>query len=121
MKAAIDIDGTLTAHPGVVLTLANALRAAGWDVVFLTGCIYPGPGKADAAGMEADRRKQLAGYGADSFAVRVCVGRTLVEVATLKGVYCRDEDVHLLVDNDGLYCRTVRHMAPGTLVLRVEP
>ncbi len=47
MRVAFDIDGTLDEDPSVMASLMNALRAAGHDVVVLTGASDKKPTKAD--------------------------------------------------------------------------
>jgi uncharacterized HAD superfamily protein len=45
MKVALDIDGTISEHPGFFAVLSSALRAAGHQVLVLT---YRDPARADA-------------------------------------------------------------------------
>ena len=54
MKVALDIDGTISEHPGFFAALSSALRAAGHQVLILT---YRDPARAEAT------RSQLAGWG----------------------------------------------------------
>lgn len=120
MRAAIDIDGTLAAWPAVLGPLTNAFSAAGWDVVLLTGHSCADPAAADRTALREGRLRQVAPFRASFREVVVCVGRNGSEVAEQKGAYCREQAVSLFVDDSPDYCRAVRRLSPGTLVLGVQ-
>lgn len=119
MIAALDIDGTASAWPGVVGRLAVDLSAAGWEVVYLTGHLHPDPDRADRVALESARRSQLALLGVPPLPVVVCVGRDTADVARRKGEYLRGRGVSLFVDDTEAYCRAARQLSPGTLTLKV--
>lgn len=121
MMIAIDIDGTLAAWPGVLAPLSRALVDAGHEVVLLTGHSCPDPSKADRAALLAGRLRQVEPFLASFREIVVCVGCNSGEVANQKGDYCRDQAVHLFIDDSRNYCDSVRKASPSTLVLEVRP
>jgi hypothetical protein len=121
MKAAVDIDGTLTAWPGVVGPLTQALAGAGWDVVLLTGHLHPDPAAADRVALMTLRRAQVARFEVAFRQIVLCVGRDVAEVAALKAAYLRDNGVGLFVDDSPPYAEAARRLSPGTLTLLVLP
>lgn len=49
----------------------------------------------------------------------VCVGKDPGQVVQLKGLYCRNNNINVLFDDDQSYCSAVRAISPNTLVLKV--
>lgn len=123
MRVTIDIDGTLTAWPAVLDAVAKTILGIGGTVVLLTGCTAPDPATVNNAGLVESRRRQVRAIpGAADMAVLdivVCVGRDVADVADLKGAYCRDHGVTIVIDDAPEYCAAIRRLSPQTLVLQV--
>lgn len=117
MKAAIDIDGTVSKDPSRLGALIRALGQAGWHVVLLTGQAGDGTsGYTDRASRVAQVESLLPGL---TVPIAICWGKDHAEVAYRKGVYCQVQQVDLFIDNDPAYCQQVLQQSPETLVLQV--
>lgn len=115
---AIDIDGTTTRYPQQMKRLLDAYP----DSVLLTGCSVHDPESADIGMLLAGRHAQLEPLiGTVERHIEICVGRNSAEVAEMKGRFCREHSVQLLIDDSPDYCDAVRRLSPATAVLRVWP
>jgi len=93
MKVALDINGTIDADPVDYESLMSALRAAGHQVVILTGCSSPKPTKADI--------KEKADY-LQSIGCGHCYDKLKVfgdPPHEAKAKYCKKHHVDILIDN----------------------
>lgn len=92
-KIAVDINGTIDAAPAVFESLLSALRAAGHQVVILTGCSAPKPTKQDVA--EKAQLLESLGCGA-------CYDKLVVfgdPPHKGKAKWCKKHNVDCLIDN----------------------
>lgn len=127
MLVAVDIDGTLSAHPYKFACMIAALQTNGDDVVLLTGGIVEKP-NCDLVFQRAvsERREQVRPFFEshsfkvlDKVTIYPCLAKSFAEVVPLKGIYCRDNKVDILFDDSPSYCEAVKKLSPGTLVLKV--
>lgn len=58
MNAALDIDGTITAHPRFFSVVSRSIRASGGKVIVVTS-------RADAPGVRETTRRELRSYGVE--------------------------------------------------------
>jgi len=115
VKIAFDIDGTITKHPQRMAALMA--QFPGW--VVLTGGIAT-PDQID--GHKLARQSQLIpfiGEAIDLTLINICLGPSVAEVARLKGEYCRDHQIDILIDDSVEYCRAVQAISPTTTILQV--
>lgn len=127
MHMAIDIDGTLGSYPGVLGHLAEMYLLLGHKVTLLTGGLVERvTEEAFAASVQA-RLKQVAGFykgltpsWLSKVTIHPVLAQTFAECPPLKGEFCKNESVHLFIDDSPDYCEAVRRLSPATLVLQVK-
>jgi len=113
MKIAIDIDKTITANPRFFrLFIENQLKA-GNEVHVLTGRV------SDTEGNRAsprDRVEQLARLGITAYThlVQITRRQQYPDIGIGKGVYCRENGIDMIMEDDVLYVREISRMSPGT-------
>ena len=108
MRVAVDIDGTITRWP----VACKAILAVFADAVILTGNLHNGMTQAQ---LVAGRVEQLRPYiGEATNRIVVCVGSSVQEVGRIKGEFCRDNLIDLLIDDSDIYLDAVRRISPGT-------
>lgn len=108
MKVAVDIDGTITRWPAACKAVLDAFP----DAVILTGNIENG---ATQEQFVTARREQLRQYiGETDRDIVVCVGCSVPDVARLKGEYCRDNSIGMLLDDSDIYLDAVAKISPAT-------
>jgi len=111
MKVAVDIDGTITKWPAACLAIMTAFP----DSVILTG--YSGRQPVAYEKLLQERIAQLTPIiGVPQRLIHICVGRSISHIAELKGQYCRDNHIDLLIDDHDEYCAAVRKLSPKTAV-----
>lgn len=94
MLVGVDIDGTIDADPPVMLSLLQALRAAGHQVVILTGSSEPEqvvPGDVQ----QKEEYLQSLGFGA-AYDQLVVFAKP---AADLKAKWLKDNKADMLIDN----------------------
>jgi uncharacterized HAD superfamily protein len=93
VKVAIDINGTIDADPVTYQSLMAALRAAGHQVVILTGCSSPKATKKD----KQEKAEYLESLGCGD-----CYDKLKVfgdPPHKSKAKYCKKHHVDILIDN----------------------
>ena len=113
MKIAIDIDGTITAWPKQFADILSKYE----DAIILTGSLDIRSSMFDLLSQRREQLKPL--LGDIKHKIMICVGKDLGQVAQLKGLYCRNNNIDVLFDDDQSYCSAVRAISPNTLVLKV--
>src|SRR4029077_15824406 len=113
-----DIDGTLSERPMIFATVMEALLKAGHQVYPLTAAMSSwGPD------IEARRLAQLSKLGFEKGIhftdVVVCVAGTLESCGNLKGQFCKDMNVSLMVEDTSIYADAIKRLSPATLCLRM--
>ena len=93
MKVALDIDGTIDSAPADFETLMSALRAAGSQVVVLTGCSSTKPTKRD----KAEKAEYLESLGCGHCYDKLVVFGDPPHKAKAK--WCKRHKVDILIDN----------------------
>lgn len=113
MRVCVDIDNTLTRWPDACLGILIAFPES-W---LLTG--YSGPQPIDQDSLQYDRRMQVREYIGDLMRpIHICVGNSIHHIGILKGEFCRDNQIDLLIDDNEIYCKAVRKISPRTAVWR---
>lgn len=92
-RIAFDIDGALDSDPPLFLSLMQALRAAGHNVVVLTGCSSPRPTATDLQEKQQYLRSLGFGHAYDKLVV---FGDPPHKA---KAKWCKRHNVDALVDN----------------------
>lgn len=119
MNFAFDLDGTFSARPDVLSVIGNALINSGHRVVILTGALGPTNG-----GDPEWRRAQIESLGlkkGEHFSECIIArGGSFEEVADMKGVFCRDEKMMLMIEDTDLFIEGVKRHSPNTLCLRMR-
>jgi hypothetical protein len=113
MKIAIDIDRTITANPQFFrLFIENQLKA-GNEIHVLTGRVANA--EADMVS-PPDRVEQLARLGITTYTRLVQITRRMQypDIGAGKGVYCRDNGIDMIIEDDELYVREISRVSPGT-------
>lgn len=130
MRAAFDVDGTITRHPEVMSRVMHGLRKTRARVFILTGCdMVDGPFE-DLNEIRQEhliklRVAQLKTFGVTDIShyhrILIACGQRKSDVAMEKARYCREMNIDVLFDNDKSYCDMVRTISPKTTVLHVYP
>jgi hypothetical protein len=113
MKIAVDIDGTITANPRFFrLFIENQLKA-GNEVHVLTGSVR---NTEEDAVSPPDRVEQLAKLGITAYTRLVQITRREQhpDIGIGKGVYCRDNGIDMILEDDVLYIWEIKKMSPET-------
>jgi hypothetical protein len=113
MHIAIDIDGTLTKNPKQLGRLINAVFEA-HHVTFLTGTLGV-PNKPE-------RRAQVAALGIpniERIPIEICAGRSVEDVAKLKGQFCKERTVDILFEDTDTYLFYVKKISPETSCFKI--
>ena len=109
MKIAFDFDGTITAHPVLLNLLAWALHGAGHEVIVLTAAA----GELPKDKRPAEVTQRLRKYGFFCPHTLACVE------GMEKGLWCKEHNVDVVIDDDDAYLWTIREHSPKTLRLQV--
>ncbi len=113
MKIAIDIDHTITANPEFFrVFIENQLRA-GNEIHILTGGTS---GPEENLESPVGRVEQLGRLGITSYTRLVQVTRRVQhpDIGVGKGEYCRDNGIHMVIEDDILYIREISRISPRT-------
>ena len=113
MKIAIDIDGTITANPRFFRLFIESQLKAGNEVHILTGRVAGTEGDRESP---PDRVEQLAKLGIFAYTRLVQVTRMsqYPDIGIGKGVYCRENAIDMIIEDDELYVREISGTSPGT-------
>lgn len=118
MKIAIDIDGTITANPPFFKHFITNQLSHGNEIHILTGHLTTwGPDFNVVGAIEnlPVRINQLNALGITEWTKLMSVGDcTLEGVGIQKGIYCRDNNIHFIFENDLLYIAKIKEIAPLT-------
>jgi HK97 family phage prohead protease len=99
VKIAIDIDGTIDAAPRPLQSVMSALKANGHTVVVLTGTQNGDPTPEDFE-QKANYLNSLGCGSACYDQLEILNGTKHQDLAELKGKWCKDNGVDILIDND---------------------
>lgn len=136
MKIAIDIDGTLTAFPELFKLIMVALKTAGHYVCFLTGTLgdvnilISHDKEMDTGYLKKlcketldGRIEQLESYGVISDMYNeliVACGKTVTDVAELKGAFCKQEKIDVVFEDTKLFTDSIGCVAPETTCFLIQ-
>lgn len=117
-----DIDGTISEKPNVFRSMMEALVKAGHTVYPLTGMVYsstPFPPED----YEQFREKQMTSFGfekgRDYQDIVIVCGNSPQDCGELKGKFCKEQGVHFMVEDTGIYAESIKRHSPETLCLRM--
>ncbi len=113
MKIAIDIDGTITANPRFFKRFIESQLKAGNEVHVLTGSV-----RSREEDEESPRRRveQLAKLGITEYTCLVQITRRsqYPDIGVGKGVYCKENSIDMIMEDDELYIREIAKRSPET-------
>lgn len=119
MVFCFDIDGTISARQEVFREIMRSLRNSGHTVYALTGTVIGFNQTGEEYRIDQLRSHGLE-KGVDYDDVVVCVGTSPEVVGEMKGEFCRDKEVALLVEDTDIYIASVnKHTKNKTLCLRM--
>lgn len=97
----------------------KSLYDTGHRVIVLTGTVIG----VNQTGMDY-RINQLRSLGLEKNVhfseVTICQGGSVEEVGVMKGMFCRDEGVALMIEDTDIYIESIKEQSPTTLNLRMR-
>jgi hypothetical protein len=122
MIVAFDVDNTLTKWPTTLVELAT--RLSGVRLILLTGNVGDPADREQANHFREARKQQIRELWPRHLSppeIHVCIAPPGPGIANLKGEFCRDHKVAILLDDDPNYCKAVRRLSPATAVFQTIP
>jgi hypothetical protein len=111
MNFGFDIDGTITAAPGVFRALVEALRDAGHEIHVITGTMDP----VATVEHEAQRYAQLIALG---FGPVTALHVVTAPHAENKAAYCRDHEIVLMFEDSPSYADEISRVTTCVMMHR---
>jgi hypothetical protein len=113
IKIAIDIDGTITANPRFFKRFIESQLEAGNEVHVLTGGVSNKEGDVMSP---PGRVEQLAKLEITRYTCLVQITRSsqYPDIGIGKGVYCKENSIDMILEDDLLYIREIAKMSPET-------
>lgn len=119
MRVAVDIDGTITAHPERLAATMRALREAGHEVIVLSGSLYRATALYDSIDWlpcmvrEVQLHEIGLRAGRDYDRIVVSTAPTTDGVARGKGRYVVEHGIDMVFEDTPMYLDAIRAAAPG--------
>lgn len=117
MTFCIDLDGTISAAPVAMGAMMGALMQAGHRVYILTGAVDPNTEGAKVEGRERQLFEMGIVKGVHYVGVHVFVSPSVQWISDQKGVFCRDHNAVMFIDDSPMYLDSVMVIAPNTFRL----